>query len=495
MMRSFKKIAVFGVIFVLGILSSYLGLMPTIAAITLVVGVIIVFTDYEKATLIAALYTAFEFILRSVIGRPGSQILSMFGKRAYFDFIQKVIDSPTAFSSYWDELALLFCFGVWFYKWLKYRKEKPYRETPLDFAILLFMAVGVVLLFVAAPDFSIGVEGLRAVIQYILWFFVIAQLLRTPKGVKRILNILLISGLLVSLYGIYQYIMAVDIPSSWTDSAEGEVRTRVFSIFTRPNMLAGYLTLLIPVAVGMFFAEKERRRKIYVASAIGVMSLCLLFTMSRGGWIFCFLALVVFVFLKKKKLVAPVIVAMAALFVFTVVFVPSVSNRILYLLSSDYIESSSTGGRVYRTIKGYELFMENFLLGMGHGQFGGSVALNHKLNNTFSMDNYYMKTAVEMGIFGLTAFLMLMYSTMAWCLRALSKIKDNAHKDWTRGIIAGLSGIIIFNLVENMFEIPLISTYFWLLAGVVMFLAYGKPQIERDGNNGENPVMASTETE
>jgi uncharacterized membrane protein len=112
-MKAFKNIAVFGGIFVSGILSSYLGLMPTVAVITLVVGLVIIFTDYEKATLIAALYTAFEFVLRSVIGRPGSQILSMFGKRVYFDFIQKAIESPTAFSSYWDELALLFCFGVW----------------------------------------------------------------------------------------------------------------------------------------------------------------------------------------------------------------------------------------------------------------------------------------------------------------------------------------------------------------------------------------------
>ena len=64
-MKAFKNIAVFGGIFVSGILSSYLGLMPTVAVITLVVGLVIIFTDYEKATLIAALYTAFEFVLRS----------------------------------------------------------------------------------------------------------------------------------------------------------------------------------------------------------------------------------------------------------------------------------------------------------------------------------------------------------------------------------------------------------------------------------------------
>lgn len=492
-MKKLKNIAVFAIVFILGIFAAYLGMLPTIAAITLIVALVILLSDYERATLIVALYTVFEFVLRSVIARPVSQILSMFGRRVYFDFISKAIESPTVFSSYWDELALLLCFGIWFYKWLRYRKEKPYRESPLDFSIFMFMAVAVVLLFVAAPDFSIGVEGLRAVIQYMLWFFVITQLIKSPEGVKKILNILLISGLLVSLYGIYQYIIAVQIPPSWTDIKEGEVRTRVFSIFTRPNMLAGYLTLLIPVAVGMLFSEKRRARKIYICTVILCMSLCLLFTMSRSGWIVCFISIVVFVFFKKKKLVAPVIVGIAALFVFTIVFLPSVSNRILYLLSGDYIESSSTGGRVYRTIYGYHLFMENFWTGMGHGQFGGSVALNHRLNNTFSMDNYFMKTAVEMGIFGLLAFLALMYSTFAWCARAISKIRDSMQRDWAIGITSGLVAIMVYNLVENMFEIPLISSYFWMLAGIVMFLAYGRHGIEREAAPDAISVSGKTE--
>jgi O-antigen ligase len=160
--------------------------------------------------------------------------------------------------------------------------------------------------------------------------------------------------------------------------------------------------------------------------------------------------------------------------------VPSVANRILYLLSPEYIESSSKGGRILRAIQGFELFRENFWTGMGLGQFGGSVALSHKLNNTFSMDNYYLKTAVEMGIFGLTAFVILMYNTVMWCSRAISKIADAAQKDWARGITASLVGIVMYNFTENMLEIPLISSYFWMLAGIVMFLAYGRTRTERD---------------
>lgn len=469
-MNKAKAVFVFIGVLILGLTASWVGMLPVIALIVITVAIAILFLDYEKATIIVALYTVFDFFLRYIISHP-------------------------ILSSLWDEAALLLCAAVWLYKWFTRTKEKPYRKTPLDISILLFMVLGVISLFIAAPDFIIGIEGLRVVIQYMFWFFVITQLLKTPEGAKRILNILVISGLLVSLYGIYQFIVAVEIPAHWVDEMEGNVRTRVFSIFTTPNMLAGYLSLIIPVSVGLLFGEKDRMRKLYYGGAIFCMGVALLFTLSRGGWIFCFLSMMVFVWLKNRKFFVPCLLIMAALFVFTVIFVPSVANRILYLLSPEYIESSSKGGRILRAIQGFELFRENFWTGMGLGQFGGSVALSHKLNNTFSMDNYYLKTAVEMGIFGLIALIVLLYNTIMWCSRAISKISDAAQKDWARGITASLAGIVMYNLTENMLEIPLISSYFWMLAGVVMFLAYGRSHIEGDMTlNPEDVTPQAKET-
>jgi hypothetical protein len=44
-------------------------------------------------------------------------------------------------------------------------------------------------------------------------------------------------GTLVALHGIYQYIIDVDVPSSWTSVTEMGVRTRVFSILNSPNIM------------------------------------------------------------------------------------------------------------------------------------------------------------------------------------------------------------------------------------------------------------------
>jgi O-antigen ligase len=478
-MNKVKWMILFAAILLLGFLASWLSVVPLLAIITLAVAAAILLMDYEKATLVVALYTAFEFLLRQVLGKPISQLFSLFGKNAYAGFIAAK-SSPPALSSYWDELALLACFGIWFYKWLRHRQEKPLRKTPLDISIILFIAVGLVLLLAAAPDIAIGIEGLRVVIQYMLWFFVVTQLLKSPEGAKRLLNILVLSGFLVALYGVYQFIIAVNVPGHWTDQNEGYVRTRVFSIFTTPNMLAGYLTLLVPIGVGLFFAEKNKPRKVYYAAAVVIMGLCLLFTMARQGWIACCASLIVYVWFKNKKLLLPAMLGIVALFVFCMFFLPSVSSRILYLLSPDYFISSNKGGRILRWTQALQLFGQHFWTGMGLGQYGGSVALSHKLNNSVSLDNYYLKTAVEMGIFGLTALLVLVYNLIAWCSRAVAKIREPMQKDWAIGILAGLVGVILYNLTENMLEIPLISSYFWMSAGVVMFLAYGQQNINRD---------------
>lgn len=465
-MKKWHWTVLFAAIFVTGIFSSYLGMVPVLAVIACIAAVIILFSDYEKATVIVALYTVFDFVLRSV---------------ADIHLI----------SSIWDEAALLLCFGIWVYKWLKFRNQIPYRSTPLDLSIILFIAVSVALLFIAAPDFSIGIEGLRVVIQYMFWFFAVTQLLKTPKGAKRIINIVLLTALFVALYGIYQFIAGVEIPSNWVDQAEGKVRTRAFSIFTTPNMLAGYLSLLIPVSVGMFFAEKDRMRKAYYGIVTVCMGLALLFTLSRSGWIFCFCALLFYVWMKNRKFIVPMILCMAAFFVLALIVMPSVANRILYLFSPSYYASSSAGGRIYRAVKGIELFKQHPLFGMGLGQFGGSVALSHKLNNTFSMDNYYLKTLVEMGIVGLIALVVLLYNTFIHCYRALARISDPEQKEWATGILAGLVCVILYNLTENMLEIPLLSSYFWMFAGIIMFLAYGRNKVNRDGEEPPvNPVSA-----
>ena len=154
-----------------------------------------------------------------------------------------------------------------------------------------------------------------------------------------------------------------------------------------------------------------------------------------------------------------------------VVLVPSIGGRIAYMLSPEYIESSLRGGRLVRWLTGLEILKDYPVLGVGLGHFGGAVAMNHDIKFIVGnqvMDNYMLKTAVEAGLVGLAAFLALMYSVVINGLRTVRDASTSVSRELSAGILAGLCGVIVHNLVENIFEVPMMTSLFWMFAAVLM---------------------------
>jgi hypothetical protein len=69
-MNKIKAVFLFTGVLILGLAASWVGMLPVMALIVIAAVISILFLDYEKATLIVALYTVFDFFLRSVIDHP-----------------------------------------------------------------------------------------------------------------------------------------------------------------------------------------------------------------------------------------------------------------------------------------------------------------------------------------------------------------------------------------------------------------------------------------
>lgn len=442
-----------GLILILGVFIGIIGATENFMLMFLLLGVIaagaIILSNYEIATYILGGYSVIDFFLRTYV---------------------------ISFASIWDELFLIALVCLWIYKWLVYRKEERFKQSPLDLPIVIFISVMLLVLIVNSPDISISIEGFRAVIQYILWYFVILQLLRTKSGAKNICVILVLISGIIALHGIYQYVIGIEMPAGWVDSKEAGLRTRVFSILGSPNIMGSLMTINIPICIAFVFISKKIGKKIIFSGIALMMIASLVFTFSRGAWIGFAAAMGIYVLLKDKRLIIPFII----ISILIVVGVPSVGNRIMYMLSPEYIESSLRGGRLVRWITGLKILEMNPVFGVGLGHFGGAVAMNNgmkvlvgiSVEKTFYMDNYYLKTAVETGLVGLTAFIMLMYQVFICSVRTINITKDKMLKELEMGILAGLVGVIIHNFVENVFEVPMMTSYFWLLAAVMMHLWY-----------------------
>lgn len=408
-------------------------------------------------------------------------ILRNFERAAYLVAIYPVLyfiainSNNGTLASVWDELLIIFCIGIWFFRWLVDRKDFNFAWTPVDFSLLIFFVVCIALFIIGSFNTigfnSLGFDGLRAVIEYMLFFFIVVKLLRSDDGAKNVVKLMIATCVIMSLHGIYQYIAKVDTPSYWTDKVEVSSGPRVYSFVGSPNVLGCLLAMVIPLAISLIFSEKELVKKLIYTIATGLMGICILLTGSRSSWIALGCALIIYAFLSKKYYL---IIALFVAAILAYTMVPSVKSRIDYMLDPAYIVSSFKGGRFARWPKALELFSENLLFGVGFGQFGGAVATNNKVKGAFYVDNYYLKAAVEMGIFGLITFLTSLYNGVVWSLRASFKVEDKVSKGIIQSGFGALVGILITNIVLNNFDAPSVVTYFWTIAAVCVFLGYVK---------------------
>lgn len=380
--------------------------------------------------------------------------------------------------SLWDEILFILIAGSWVLH-IAVKGVKP-ASGGLLIPLLLFYSVVFFNYLAVSGEPAVAMMELRAVIQYSFWFFLALNLVSSKQQVKNICDLFLLVGLVVALYGIYQYIAGVEMPAAWVDKAEVGIRTRAFSFIGSPNVLGSFTILNISIAFASFMASSNwLKKRLYLGTA-GISALCLVFTLSRGAWLVFFFAFILLALWLDKR----IIIALLILAFITPVAVPSVYNRMAYMLSPQYVASSSEGGRIAGWSKAVEYWQAEPATGLGLGRFGGGVAIANFPKGAYSVDNYYLKLATETGLMGITAFLYLLFSVVRKGKRAVDRAPDPYLKVLGTGILVALIAILGHNMVENLFEFPLISTYFWFFLGVLLALPLiSDPEVgvEQDG--------------
>ena len=383
-----------------------------------------------------------------------------------------------AIGSIWDE-GMMFA-ALAYVVWHTAMRRAPLqsRATPVDAYLLLFIGVGFFLMCAVSPDMGIAIDGYRAVVQYLFWFFLVTRLIEDDRDFAIFYGALVVMALAIAAHGIYQYIVAAPIPSSWVSATEESVRTRVYSLTGSPNIMGSLLVMFAPMVAGIAYYSQKMWVKVLAICGTGMMCLCCIFTFSKGAWGGLAVAVIVFAIFLDRRLIALMAVAGAG----ALMVIPSIANRITYLFTADYMAASQRAGRMVRWATGLDLLHSgNAWLGFGLGRFGGAVAMQNQVieeTDTFTyfyMDNYYLKTLVEMGYIGLIFFILLLVGMVLWCLRSIGRTGYSAA-DRTRvlavSMFAGMCGVLMHCYFENIFEVPYMMAYFWSLAAAVLYLGY-----------------------
>lgn len=363
-------------------------------------------------------------------------------------------------SSIWDEgfiflLILIFLLRV---------KSKKIKFTELIYPVLIFLLALLISSYFTKIDTRIAFDGIRSYLEMFLFFLIVINFINDKKDIEIFINLSTVSVLFLSLYGIYQYIARVSIPSSWIDKdLETTISTRAFSIFGSPNAFAGYLILLIPLFFTIFLVEKKLTKKLHYFLVLGASLFALLFTLTRAAQISIIFSFLLFTLLYKDKRYFLVLI----IFILIAFSIPQIRVRFLNLLSPIYLEKAKTYGRLFRWNLAISIFSLKPIFGVGPGGFGGAVASRLGMFEGLYVDNYYLKTLVEVGLVGFISFLYLIFSILRKGVSNLINLIQEKEKMICLGIFLGLIAFFLNNLTENLWEIPTLSVTMWSLIGIL----------------------------
>lgn len=354
--------------------------------------------------------------------------------------------------------------------------------TAIHLPVMLYWGISVIAVG-ASPVKVAAIKGLAKLTLYLLLFVFMARVLRSRKLRDWLIGIYLNISLLVSVYGIRQWIFGAEPLATWSDpTAEFGDVTRVYSYLRNPNLLAGYLIPAIAFSIMAIFAWKRRGPKFLAAVMAVVNTLCLVFTFSRAGWI----ALVVMLLasalllgywwhLYRRAWVLPAVMGgLVGFIVLSVIFVPAVQSRVLSIFSARGDSSNNFRMNVWTAV--FQMIKARPLIGIGPGNDAFNLVYPIYSKAGFTALGAYsvpLEILVETGIIGFTCFnwlILVTFNQAAQQLNRLRKAKD-PHGYWLIGAIVTIIGLMFQGLFDTVWYRPQVNSLWWfavaMIAGIV----------------------------
>lgn len=356
----------------------------------------------------------------------------------------------------------LFSFGV-LMVWLFSKKENKLKFFILNKYILVYISVYIFAAIVSLSKTS-SIKVALVTVGLTLFYFVVVNAIDTKTKFHTALILFLMFGIIVSLYGIYQFLFPAKYSGVWVDTKMFEdIRFRVYSTFANPNVLGEYLLLTLPFALAYIVTSKKLIGKLIAFFAFAIMMLCLLLTYSRGCYVGILLALGVFLILLDRRFIW---LALVGLILLPFILPQSIINR---FTSIGNLEDSSTSYRVNIWLGTINMLKDYWICGTGPGMEAfnqvyplysySGIAAPHS-------HNLFLQLMCDAGIVGVGSFIAILYKFFRTTCTALNLEKNKTNRVF---IIASISAILAF-AVQSMFDYTFynykIVLIFWIVLGI-----------------------------
>lgn len=334
---------------------------------------------------------------------------------------------------------------------------EPYSPFPIEF-LQSYRIVGLMFFFWIVLDILI------------MWF--VYNIIKDGKILIRVINLIIYSSAVYSIYGIYQYTMVsfLGISSSPIVYALNyhylyhDYIVRLLSLSREPLYFVNYICPVLIISISLLITKSYHvigisRNKLILITAINIIAFFL--AKSTGGFLAIVGSLFVILIIYYKKNIrklslTTIVYSLIGFLIFIISFYQlfgrEIERRIIRLT-----DPTSGYTRIVSLMEGLDSFFQNpfFGFGLGHSYFFISVTQIH---------NAYLNILAETGVFSLICFITFIIY-LSYQLRRAHNIAGIYS-----GLVLGIAGAFIYILIQWLSFFAYIVLFAWFIFGVILAL-------------------------
>jgi putative inorganic carbon (hco3(-)) transporter len=243
-----------------------------------------------------------------------------------------------------------------------------------------------------------------------------------------------------------------------------------------PNFYAQIMVVLVPLAFFRMMDEKNLLLKILAAFSLGLISLTVMLTFSRGAFIALGLVAVFYLFYRKPRFVE--LLLLLVVMIIIVQFIPTTYlERISSITDIFQGKQASTDvsfrGRTSELTAAWNMFVDHPLFGVGvqnysvfYQQYSRRIGLDPRIEAR-DPHNLYLQVAAETGISGMLVFGIVLWTIFRCINDSWNLLRKAGEKEYA-DMVFSFGLCLVGYLSAALFIHAAYPRYFWLLTGIAL---------------------------
>ncbi len=337
--------------------------------------------------------------------------------------------------------------------------EEKLPYSPMTKWIMLYAAVYGMCTFTSV-DVMGSLQGGALTVAFVLFSLTVLYSVRRQRQLETLIGLMVAAGFVVALCGFYQVLTGVESTEAWVDKTSfSDVTLRVYSTLENPNVLGEYLLLVIPLGAACTVNAKSVNGKLYGAIATLAMIVCMVLTLSRGGWLGLIFAAALFLVLLDKRLI---LLGVVGLMFMPLVLPQSIIDRFASITD---LSDSSTSYRLYIWMATVNMLKDYWFCGVGTGYAAyNAVYPRYGFNTVVAphSHNLYLQIMCECGIGGILVFAGVIITYLRTVGTAARKAVTKKRRIYLLAMISGLGGFLLQGITDYSFYNYRVMLMFWV---------------------------------